>query len=326
MHQKEYNYTDPKGKKVKIPAECAVSQVEGENIMEDGLVIIDINGNEWVWIEVPKSIYLTAKSNTDYANIELDMQNYVKDYKVDGVEDIWRSEVQHGFVTSTDYENYKNNMLKSVYDNEGFFIARYEVGTLTARTSGEDELSTPMIKQGAYPYNYITCRQAQDLSNKLSVGRKTSSLMFSIQWELVLKFIESKGAKTKDEILEGDLSSWGNFKDAEFEVFGGSYSMPQKDSSWIKIDSKYEKKNGERVLFTTGISERNSVLNIYDFVGNSWEWILASSIAESNTGHVIKTGISYVSDSNEEGLNIKYMAANHYTSFNENDGFRPALY
>ena len=87
-----------------------------------------------------------------------------------------------------------------------------------------------------------------------------------------------------------------------------------------------QKKNGERVLFTTGISERNSVLNIYDFVGNSWEWILASSIAESNSGHVIKAGISYVSDSNEEGLNIKYMAANHYTSFSENDGFRPALY
>ena len=143
---------------------------------------------------------------------------------------------------------------------------------------------------------------------------------------MVLKFIESKGGKTKDEILEGDLADWGNFKNAEFEVHGGSYSMPQKDNSWIKIDSKYEKKNGETVLFTTGISERNSVLNIYDFVGNSWEWILVSSIAESNSEHVIKAGISYVSDSNEEGVNIKYMAANHYTDFSENDGFRPALY
>ena len=40
-------------KTVTIPAETAVLQVEGENTLEDGLVIIDKNGNEWVWIEVP---------------------------------------------------------------------------------------------------------------------------------------------------------------------------------------------------------------------------------------------------------------------------------
>jgi len=41
-----------------------------------GIIIKDSNNNEWVWIEVPKSIYTTAKSNTDYGNIEKDMQTY----------------------------------------------------------------------------------------------------------------------------------------------------------------------------------------------------------------------------------------------------------
>ena len=35
---------------VTIPAGFAVSQVEGKNSIEDGLVIIDKNGNEFVWV------------------------------------------------------------------------------------------------------------------------------------------------------------------------------------------------------------------------------------------------------------------------------------
>ena len=39
-------------KTVTIPAGFAVSQVEGENTIEDGLVIIDTKGNEFVWIPI----------------------------------------------------------------------------------------------------------------------------------------------------------------------------------------------------------------------------------------------------------------------------------
>ena len=317
----EHEYADKSGETVTIPAKCAVSLVEGENTLEDGLVIIDLNGNEWVWVEVPKTIYTTATSNTDYTNIEIDMQNYAKGYRINGYEDTWCSEVQHGFTTATDYNNHKNNMLKGVYDNGGFFIARYEVGTLISRSSKDDDLTNPIIKQGAYPYNWITCEQAQMLSNQLSVGGKTSSLMFGIQWDLVLKFIETKGEKTKDELMT-DLTSWGNFKNAEFEVNKGSYSIPKEANSWININSKYKKISGQGVLFSTGITDRNSVLNIYDLAGNNWEWTLESNI--NGVESVVKRGISYISDGNEEGLN--YHATNYYTNSNENDGIRPALY
>ena len=52
-------------KTITIPAETAVSQVEGENTLKDGLVIIDKNGNEWVWIEVPRTVevYPTVEQN-----------------------------------------------------------------------------------------------------------------------------------------------------------------------------------------------------------------------------------------------------------------------
>ena len=50
---------EPETVTVKIPAGFAISQVEGENSVEDGLVIIDKNGNEFVWVPVSKEEFDT---------------------------------------------------------------------------------------------------------------------------------------------------------------------------------------------------------------------------------------------------------------------------
>ena len=50
MTNLELTWYQDGGNKVPIPAGFAVSQVEGENKVNDGLVIIDENGNEYVWI------------------------------------------------------------------------------------------------------------------------------------------------------------------------------------------------------------------------------------------------------------------------------------
>lgn len=47
-----YVYTDKKGNTAIIPAGFAISEIEGENIIEDGLVIIDTNGNEFVYVPI----------------------------------------------------------------------------------------------------------------------------------------------------------------------------------------------------------------------------------------------------------------------------------
>lgn len=48
-------------------------------------------------------------------------------------------------------------------------------------------------ENSVYPYTYVTCSQAQTLASKLSTGKSyTSSLMFGVQWDLVLKHIETK--------------------------------------------------------------------------------------------------------------------------------------
>ena len=189
-----------------------------EKDLSKGVVIKDRNGNEWTWIEVPKSIYANVEynggtaptSSIDYAKIESTMQKYAKDYRQSGYTDEWYSEEKHGFASVEEYNNHKNAMLKSVYENGGFYIGKYEVGTETLRIAKDAPLTTPVIKEGAYPYNYVTNKQAQEKSKELATGGRTSSLMFGIQWDLVLKHIEIKQGKKQAE-LRGNSTTWGNY-------------------------------------------------------------------------------------------------------------------
>lgn len=320
VYDKEAKYTDKNGDTAYIPKDFQVSEVPGQNTIDEGLVVKDSsNQNEWVWIEVPKSIYTTATASTDYANIEKDMQTYASSYRSDTYTDTWYSEGQHGFATADDYNNYKNNMLKSVYEKGGFYIGRYEVGTTTVRTSSTAALTIPMIQRDAYPYNYVTCKQAQSLSNQLVTEDKTSSLMFGIQWDLVLKFIETKGGKTQSE-LKTDSTAWGNYLNAEFDIERGQYSTDY-GNTFTTVTLSYSKPSSS-VLLTTGATERNSTLNIYDLAGNVWEWTLeytatAEHPCSGRGGHC---------DNNSKDNPASGRGDGYMTSSYRSTGLRPALY
>lgn len=276
-YDKEGIYKDKNGDTAYIPQGFKVSETPGQNTVYEGLVVKDESENEWVWIEVPKSIYTTAKSSEDYANIEKDMQTYASDYRGD-LTDTFYATSQHGFSNSTDYNNWKNSMLKSVYEKGGFYIGRYEVGATATRTASSGITATPVIKRDVYPYNYITCTQAQTLAKQLATGGKTSSLMFGIQWDLMLKFIETQGAKTQAELKE-DSASWGNFYNPNFTLTKGAYATSSNTShtwttTWKIVTGQYTKPSSSVALLTTGATDRNSVLNIYDIAGNVREWTL----------------------------------------------------
>ena len=198
-------------------------------------------------------------------------------------------------ISAEEYNNHKNTMLKSVYENGGFYIGKYEVGTETLRTSSSANLTTPVIKEGAYPYNYVTNKQAQEKSKELATGGRTSSLMFGIQWDLVLKHIETKQGKTQAE-LKNDSTTWGNYNNAEFEITKGKYSTNYGDT-FTEVNGTYTKPTSG-VLLTTGATQRNSVLNIYDLAGNEHEWTLEKSTNTSypsvyRGGYYNNSGSSY---------------------------------
>ena len=334
-HLEEYEYEDKSGKKVTIPAQCAVSQVEGENTLEDGLVIIDKNGNEWVWIEVPKSIYENEEyytngatnptSSEDYTNIEKIMQNYATKYR-GSYTDEWYSKAQHGFASAGEYNNHKNAMLKSVYENGGFYIGKYEVGIKEDinRNFGEDYETenpideTPVIQQDKYVYNWVRCSQAQELSESLAVGGKTSSLMFGIQWDLVLAYLESKGVSVAD--LNEDSGSWGNYSNVAFNITRGKYSTDY-GANYTTVNGTYQKPESS-VLLTTGATKRNSKMNIYDLAGNVWEWTLEKS-TDTDYPCAFRGGY-YRNLGSDRPASGRTDGRASYSS--SNLGFRPALY
>ncbi len=308
------------------------------NDLATGVTIKDSNGNEWVWIEVPKSIYTNTaynggtapSSSTDYEKIESVMKEYAKDYRSPSYyEDAWYSEEQHGFKSAIEYNNHKNSMLKSVYENGGFYIGKYEVGIKedTNRFYGQDYESehpieqTPVIQEGKYVYNWVRCNQAQELSESLATGGRTSSLMFGIQWDLVLKHIETKKGKTQYE-LKTKSTDWGNYLDATFDITKGKFSE-DKGKTYDSVSGKYSKQQDKQVVLTTGSTTRNSTLNIYDISGNVWEWTLEQYILDSGILCTIRgSGCNYT------GYNGPVYCRVNSSTVGSNDdcGFRPALW
>ena len=83
MNTEKTNY-----KGVTLPEGFAPTKIAGEDSIDDGLVITDGYGNEYVWVEVPKTteVYLTAGLNItnfadeEYMKVEKDLQTYATEY------------------------------------------------------------------------------------------------------------------------------------------------------------------------------------------------------------------------------------------------------
>ena len=289
-----------------------------EGTIDTGLVIQDANGNEYVWVVVPRTtaIYATTGlgkttfSDADYTSIETDLKNYTSTYSETDYSDTYAADTDNvGWLTSDEYTELKNSMLKSVYENGGFYVGRYEAGidttTGTNRTSIESQVdgkypvptTAPVTKADAYPYTYVTRTQAQNLASKVNAGTKTSSLMFGVQWDLVLAFMHNKG-KIADSTLTSNSTAIGNYRDSVFQLSQtgkyATYSNWSLSSTWNPtttstpnfVDTSRNKiaqsSNGNGILVTTGTSEKNKVMNIYDIAGNVWEWTLEKTSSGSS--------------------------------------------
>ena len=343
------------------------SKVSRTNL-SNGLVIQDAKGNEYVWIEVPKSLYENSSYNTktttadqkpanseDYGKIEYCLHKYTETYRNGtSFSDTYYSDEMTG-LTKIKYNELKQKMLKSVYENGGFWIGRYEAGIAGNRTSGNIDLETapaPLStsKTGTeenpvYPYTYVTCSQAQTLASKLSTGKGyTSSLMFGVQWDLILKHIETKEVKkgttleTIQSALKDDSSSWGNYYNASFEINRGKYAKFGAISTWYNYNNENGLENcvtyangtstkvqatskSSAILLTTGASDTCKKMNIYDLAGNVKEWTLERY--SGRTSRCADRGGCYASSSSYSVSGHTYMDD---TSGTPNLGFRLSLY
>ena len=309
------------------------AQVEGTTL-ENGLTIQDSKGNQYVWIEVPKTseVYPTAGLNIknftteEYTAIETDLHTYTNDYR-DGTS--YKDEYYSDEVTGLKSEQYtalKQKMLKSVYKNGGFYIGKYETGIENApKTDGDENTAPteiPVIKQNAYPYNYVTCSQAQTLASGMVKSENyTSSLMFGVQWDLVLKYLETKGTAQAD--LKKDSTNWGNYYNNLWNItnIDSKYGIYNKGMNWT--NGAYGKKDSNKsVLLSTGASETFSKQGIYDLAGNVWEWTL--EYTASSSFPCARRGGNYISNGSNNPAASR--SNNNTTYYYGGVGFRLSLY
>ena len=176
-------------------------------------------------------------------------------------------------LTEEQYNTLKKKMFKSIYVNGGFYIGRYETGISNSyRNSASSATQIPVIKQHAYPYNWVTQDQSQDLAESFTeeLDGYTSSLMFGVQWDLVLKYLETKGVAQEELIT--DSTQWGNYSNNPYNITNTEARYSINATTWFAGRCEQTVERG--TLLSTGASDSFSKQNIYDLAGNQIEYTL----------------------------------------------------
>ena len=283
-----------------IPKGFTVSDATGEKDVSTGLVIYDIPENEienvkwdgtektkynqFVWIPVAvnkatdtetsiASFYRSAWANN--ARTEGLDSKYTEPYSYDKTND---------YDTSTGIKSQIENLTKSIYKYGGFYIGRYEAGSETERKSSSGKTAIG-IKQDMYPYNYVKWGESMSnigtagavyLSNRLynsSNYGATSMLCTGACWDSMLDFIKDEEHKVTNS------TNWGNYWNSDYTVNRGKYAEYSNDTlgDFQNVNNEYSKERNQKILLTTGATERNSAKNIYDVAGNCCEWTTESN-------------------------------------------------
>ena len=298
--------TDDLGNEVRIPAEFKIAQ-DSATLVEDGIVIEDRSGNQFVWIPARTE---DEEGNEAGATIKL---------STGGTATIVYQRIDYG-KQSTKFEDFSETLL----DNEklsvdkwgGYYIGRYEAGDLestkkkTMRSSTSNQNNTITIKSEQVPYNYISRANAQILAEEMAETENyitaTTCLISSYAWDTAIDFIQ-KTNSDNDHNDYGNSSPEGNYSDSP--AF-----------KYIDINET-EQLGPNGTIIPTG--NTTPISNIYDMGGNLWEYT-----TENFTQHDTNIFVYRGGDFNDGSYEI-YSAGCRYNNkgdANDSISFRIALY
>ncbi len=281
-----------------------------QSSVDNGLVIKDSKGNEWVWVPVEASVLSSMyETSNDGIAISGDVGVTTKLYtksttigKTGDTKTLSRSTLnttdyrEPDLITSYDKKEsyYKTilgydtpkamaeaftadyaNMIASIQKYSGFYIGRYE-------------LSNDGVQQGKAT---LTSRNWYNLYKKCTTlnasDKVESKMIWGIQWDLACDFISKKGEQKSIT----NSTAWGNYKDST----GNAAVM---DGTTKKYGSKQ----------VTGYSEYWKANNIYDIAGNCYEW---TQEANDTNGRAVRGGDYYNGGSSSPAYYRSYSYADH---------------
>lgn len=284
-------FTDTAGTAVVPKGFKVVEGIDGTKSIAEGLVIQDEEGNEFVWIPVNYNLEEGEEKDANglYPNFlevfyRSNWSNNARGTKYDSTSDYTEPFSKGTGYTREDTDYY--DMMKSVQENKGFYIGRYEAGSETARTSSS-ATTAMVVQRDQYPYNYVTWGKSMgDIDAEISSSGHgavylskhmydnkdvgvISTLCYGVQWDAMLDFIKVTNNVT-------DSTSWGNCKNNEFSIDRTDAKYYTASGGWKKISEEgiKTKTSSEAIFLTTGASDDFAAKNIYNVAGNCWEWTM----------------------------------------------------
>ena len=295
--EKDITLIDDLENQVRIPEGFKIAE-DSATTVEDGVVIEDKDGNQFVWIPAKTGTGATINLSTGgTATIVYRRTDFGKQYG-----------------SYSDYsETMPSDEEASVNAWGGYYIGRFEAGdkeSTEAKTmrSGQTD-ATITIKKGQAPYNYITQANAKTKAEGMDEAQQyataTTKLVSSYAWDTAIDFIQK--AKSAQSTY-GKSSPQGNYYDRGFDYT--NLGETEKNS--------YKNENSS-TLVPTG--QTTAVSNIYDMGGNLYEYTTESYSYEYDPYVDRGGGYGYSYDGSPAG----------YRSYDDGDaysynGFRVTLY
>ena len=304
---------DSFGNYIVVPAGFKV--INTTDNVTDGIVVEDVSheataGSQFVWIPVG-DVIKDNSGNTE--NITLSRYTFADDSAgtptdqgSNEIIDDYDSNYRHIEINTSVYgnmtakenmENEESGFRKSVKDNNGYYIGRYEArdkNATSSRTDSSSKTNAVVCTANNYIYNYVTQLDAATLSRSMyNDSNFESDLINSYAWDTAILFLQKFDNRSNKENLK---------------AYSRQNSLNTED-----IPSSQGTNNLEA-------SNQDIICNVWDMASNCLEWTTETNIS------------AYVPCTNRGGnCYVNY----YYTSYRVNNGigdvggyfsFRPLLY
>ena len=220
----------------------------------------ELVGNQFVWIPVEDDSLFKR------------YDGYMSGKLQDGYVDMGSEPYAGGY---TNEEQEFNEMKASVLANNGFYVGRYEAGTTNPNRNEESGIEDKvLVQQGKNVYNYVGWNNSEtDAMNDETGGAVelaknfdtangytsvTSTLIYGVQWDAIMNFIDPKYATENCD--------------------ASSFVRDSSGKGWYEQSSPT----------LTGSNGNYAVKNIYDLGGNVFEWTMEAIEEEDYTDRVFR--------------------------------------